>query len=138
LVAKVAEDVRRRVDPISGIMDCMVAARNTPHGTEWSGAIPVNPRDVDQRIILNGISWRDYCVLRELLDSPGVRTTYLKGVLEVMSPSRLHGGVKKQIARLLELYILDIDLDVLASYAAQPDQHVAVVAYRDHVRAGAA
>jgi Uma2 family endonuclease len=210
----------------------MVAARNAPSRPDWSVAIPVLPVDVDQRILLNGISWRDYCVLRELLDSPGVRMTCLKGVLEVMIPSRLHEGVKKQIARLLELYAIerhvslqgygsttfrsepeerglepdecyvvggpqsegvpdlaievtvtrggidklevyrglgvrevwlwvegrifvyvlgpkgyeerarsevipDIDLAVLASYTARPDQHAAVLAYRDWLRAGA-
>jgi Uma2 family endonuclease len=77
-------------------------ARSTP-------PVPPRPLDVDQRVILNGISWRDYCVLRDLLDSPGVRMTYLEGALEIMSPSRLHEDVKKRIARLLELYALERD-----------------------------
>lgn len=73
-------------------------------------AVPAPPRDVDQRVILNGISWRDYSVLRDLLDGPGLRMTYLEGTLELMSPSRLHEDVKTRIARLLELYALEREL----------------------------
>jgi Uma2 family endonuclease len=72
--------------------------------------VPKQAADVDQRIVLNGISWRDYCVLRDLLDSPGVRMTYLHGALEIMRPSRLHEDVKTRIARLLELYALERDI----------------------------
>jgi Uma2 family endonuclease len=70
----------------------------------------MDPPDVDERVVLHGISWRDYCVLRDLLDGPGVRMTYLEGALEIMRPSRLHEDVKKRIARLLELYALERDV----------------------------
>lgn len=36
--------------------------------------------------------------------------TYLEGVLEIMSPSRLHEDVKTRIARLLEIFALERDL----------------------------
>ncbi|HXN32303.1 MAG TPA: Uma2 family endonuclease, partial [Polyangiaceae bacterium] len=77
-------------------------------------AVPMPSADVDQRVILQGISWQDYSVLRDLLDGPGVRMTYLKGALEIMSPSRLHEDVKKRIARLLELYALERDVALYA------------------------
>ena len=73
-------------------------------------AVPATPVDVDQRVILHGITWRDYCVLRDLLDGPGVRMTYLRGALELMSPSRLHEDVKTRLARLLELWALERDV----------------------------
>jgi Uma2 family endonuclease len=63
--------------------------------------------DRDQLVVLNGVEWKTYCALRELFDSPGVRMTYLKGALEIMSPSRRHEGYKKRIARLLELFALE-------------------------------
>ncbi len=66
--------------------------------------------DGDQRIVLNGLTWRDYCVLRELLGETGARMTYLAGSLELMSPGRLHEDVKKRIARLLELWALEHDV----------------------------
>ena len=49
-------------------------------------------------------SWKEYVVLRELLDSPGLRMTFLGGVLEIMSPSSDHEIWKKNIARVVELY----------------------------------
>lgn len=75
-------------------------------------AVPAQARDVDQRVILHGISWRDYCVLRDLLDDSAVRMTYLEGALEIMSPSRLHEDVKTRIARLLELFALERDVRI--------------------------
>jgi Uma2 family endonuclease len=60
----------------------------------------------EQRFIINGVSWEQYERLRELLDQPGLRMTYLEGVLELMSPSRLHEQTKTIIARLLEAYAL--------------------------------
>ena len=61
----------------------------------------------EQRFILNGVSWEQYEQLRELLDQPGLRMTYLEGVLELMTPSRLHEDDKKMLARLLEAYALE-------------------------------
>ena len=62
---------------------------------------------MEQRLILTGVSWKDYVALREALDTPGLRMTYCEGVLELMSPSRLHELWKKTIARLIELYALE-------------------------------
>lgn len=58
----------------------------------------------ERRVLLHGVSWRDYVIVREALDSPGVRMTYLEGALEIMSPSREHELAKKFVARLVETY----------------------------------
>jgi len=71
--------------------------------------VPVQMPDGDHRVVLHGVDWRTYCAVRELLDSPGVRMTYLKGALEIMSPSRIHEDVKTRIARLVELFALESD-----------------------------
>ena len=59
----------------------------------------------DQRVLLHDVSWPD---CEQILDirgeQAGVRITYLNGVLELMTPSVDHEGVKKTIARLLEAY----------------------------------
>jgi Uma2 family endonuclease len=68
------------------------------------------PADEDRFVVLYGVEWKTYCALRELFDSPGVRMTYLKGALEIMSPSRRHEGYKKRIARLVELFALERDV----------------------------
>ena len=65
------------------------------------------PQPTDQRVVVNGVSWGGYCLMRELLDSPGTRLAYLEGALEIMSPSPLHEFLKTQIARLLEVFSLE-------------------------------
>lgn len=64
----------------------------------------------ERRVLLSMVPWSTYVVLRDSLDSSGVRMTYLQGQLEIMSPSREHEVDKKQIARLLELFCLERDI----------------------------
>ena len=66
----------------------------------------------EQRMLLHGVSWKEYVIMRELLDGPSPRMTYLNGALELMSPAPVHELWKKNIARLIELYahLLRIDL----------------------------
>jgi Uma2 family endonuclease len=64
----------------------------------------------ERRILLSDVPWSTYVVLRDTLDSSGIRMTYLKGSLEIMSPSREHEVGKKQIARLFELFCLERDI----------------------------
>ena len=66
--------------------------------------------DAEQRLVMYGVPWRDYCVLRELLDSPGLRMTYIEGTLELMTPSPLHERLKTTIARLVETFALERDV----------------------------
>ncbi len=53
-------------------------------------------------------------VLRDSLDEQrsGVRLTYLEGALEIMSPSDAHENAKKLLARLVEAYAEELDLDL--------------------------
>jgi Uma2 family endonuclease len=67
----------------------------------------------EQRMVIHGVSWRDYVILREALDTPGLRMTFCEGVLELMSPSRNHELWKKTIARLVELYAMERDLPLI-------------------------
>jgi len=63
------------------------------------------PRELpEQRMLIYGVRWKDYVILREALDTPGLRMTFCEGALELMSPSRTHELRKKSIARLVELY----------------------------------
>ena len=61
-------------------------------------------------MLLHDVPWATYVTLRDTVDSPGLRMTYLEGWLEIMTPSRLHEVSKKQIARLLELFCLERDI----------------------------
>src|ERR1700722_8340393 len=58
----------------------------------------------EQRMLLRNVSWKEYVLMRDVLDGPGLRMTYLQGVLELMSPSPEHELWKKNIARLVELF----------------------------------
>jgi Uma2 family endonuclease len=62
-----------------------------------------SPQD-EQRMVIYNVPWRDYVILREALDTPGLRMTYCEGMLELMTPSLTHELNKKSVARLVELY----------------------------------
>ena len=58
----------------------------------------------EQRMLLSNVSWKEYVLLRDLLDGPRLRMTYMEGELELMSPSPQHELWKKNIARFVELF----------------------------------
>lgn len=67
----------------------------------------------ERRFILSDVPWWMYVALRDALgDDDGTRMTYLEGTLELMSPSILHEDVKKIIARLLEVWAMERDIDL--------------------------
>lgn len=76
----------------------MVATAKTAGETPLPASLP------EQRMLIHGVSWKDYVILREALDTPGLRMTYFKGALELMTPSRAHELTKTTVARLIELY----------------------------------
>ena len=66
----------------------------------------------EQRIVLHDIPWWQYLALREATEGRGLKLTYLEGDLEIMSPSDLHEEAKKIIARLIEAYADERELDL--------------------------
>lgn len=73
-----------------------------------------HPRELpEQRMLIYGVRWKDYVILREALDTPGLRMTFCEGALELMSPSRTHELRKTTIARLVELYAVLRDLPLV-------------------------
>lgn len=66
---------------------------------------PVVAREEDQRIFMRGVTWSEYeCLLAIRGDRAGLRIAYLKGDLEIMSPSIDREAIKTTIGRLLEAY----------------------------------
>jgi Uma2 family endonuclease len=59
---------------------------------------------------MHGVPWKTYAMLREALDQPGLRMTYIEGALEFMSPSPEHERYKKMIARLVEMFAAERDV----------------------------
>jgi Uma2 family endonuclease len=62
------------------------------------------------RLLLHGVSWKDYVITREALDGRGLRMAFCEGELELMSPLRPHEEWKKNVARLVELWALERDV----------------------------
>jgi len=72
-----------------------------------SGLSHFAPSDADQRVVLQGIPWRDYLSLSDLfVDRAGLHLTYVEGTLEIMTTSPRHERIKTLITRLLELHAL--------------------------------
>jgi Uma2 family endonuclease len=61
---------------------------------------------LDEPILIDGLSWRDFKLVEQLLSRPGVRLSFLDGVLEIRRmPGRKHETVKHRISTLLDLYL---------------------------------
>ena len=68
----------------------------------------------EQRLILNGVTWQQYENLVSMFmdQFPALRMTYLEGTLEIMTTSREHERLKKIIARLVEAYAEEQDIEL--------------------------
>lgn len=76
-----------------------------PDGKPVPGGSTAPPPDMDQRVILYGMTWKDYEILLAVRgDRAGLRIAYLDGAMELMKPSREHEGARKTIARLVQAY----------------------------------
>ena len=58
----------------------------------------------DQRVLLDNISWSTYLAILDDAENRRGRIAYDRGVLEIMSPSKLHENVKSLIGRLIEVF----------------------------------
>jgi Uma2 family endonuclease len=67
----------------------------------------------DRRIVLRDMTWADFRALATLLgDRPGPRKAYLDGAIELMAPSRGHGGVGSMLGCLIEAFCVDRDISL--------------------------
>ena len=66
----------------------------------------------DEPILIDDLTWREFKAVEQLLDRPGVRLSFLDGVLEIRRmPGEQHETVKERIGTLLDLYLLQIGID---------------------------
>jgi len=67
----------------------------------------------DAIIVLENVTWADYQRLLEIRGERAVpRLTYVKGVLELMTPSRPHESIKSMIGRLVEAWCFEHDVAI--------------------------
>lgn len=85
----------------------MVAAVPLPYSSPPQS--PPQPPG-EQRILLSGVPWETYVALRDAVDTPGVRMTYIEGLLEIMTPLPAHELAKTIISRLIEMYAIERDV----------------------------
>ena len=72
------------------------------------------PATDEQRLCLEGVTWQQYDALVALFidQFPALRMTYLEGSLELMTTSPEHERLKKIIARLIEAFAEEVDIDL--------------------------
>lgn len=63
-------------------------------------------------MLLYAVSWEQYTALLDAFADQRLRHSYDEGTLEMMSPLKDHGWVKKIIARLIEAATLELDIAV--------------------------
>jgi len=69
------------------------------------------PPSGDQLIRFSAVSWEDYQRLLAMRgDHSAPRIAYLKGEIEIMSPSRTHEAIKSMIGCLVEVFCLERDI----------------------------
>lgn len=66
----------------------------------------------EQRVILDNISWSTYLAILQDADRCRGRITYDRGVLEIMSPSKLHENIKRLIGRMIEVFTEALNIDI--------------------------
>ncbi|MEC4817213.1 MAG: Uma2 family endonuclease [Scytonema sp. PMC 1069.18] len=76
-----------------------------------TSATVTTPRK-ESPLLFEGLTWREFKAVEQLLERPGYRLSFLNGVLEIRRmPGEPHETVKKRIAALLELYLLMAGFD---------------------------
>lgn len=66
---------------------------------------------LDEPLLFPALSWEQFKILEPMLDIPGVRLSFLDGVLEIQRrPGRKHETVKERIGALLEAYLLKVGI----------------------------
>ncbi|NET70725.1 MAG: Uma2 family endonuclease [Sphaerospermopsis sp. SIO1G2] len=63
-------------------------------------------------ILISDLTWREFKAVEQLIDRPGLRLSFLDGVLEIRKmPGKKHEIIKKRIASLVEIYLEFLELD---------------------------
>lgn len=75
-------------------------------------AATIAPPKKESPLLFEGLTWREFKAVEQLLDRPGYRLSFLDGVLEIkLMPGEPHETVKERIGALLELYLLMAGFD---------------------------
>lgn len=63
-------------------------------------------------ILISDLTWREFKAVEQLIERPGIRLSFLNGVLEISKNSgKKHQNIKERIGSLLETYLEFLGLD---------------------------
>ncbi|XWK87530.1 MAG: Uma2 family endonuclease [Phormidium sp.] len=63
-------------------------------------------------ILIHELTWREFKAVEQLIDRPGIRLSFLEGVLEIRKmPGKKHETIKERIGALLEIYLEFLGID---------------------------
>ncbi len=82
----------------------------------------------EQRILLRNVSWGAYTSLASNSDRTGRLITYDQGLMEIMSPSKMHESDKSMLGRMVEMFSLMREIDIASSASTtfqRSDLHLA-------------
>ena len=68
--------------------------------------------DSGRRLVLGCVSWEQYELFLEALGDRRIRTTYDRGIFEIMSPLARHESYKRWIGRLLEMLTFELGIPI--------------------------
>ncbi|MEG4087388.1 Uma2 family endonuclease [Microcoleus sp. POL10_C6] len=72
----------------------------------------IAPPKKESPLLFEGLTWREFKAVEQLLDRPGYRLSFLDGVLEIkVMPGEPHEIVKARIGAVVELYLLMAGFD---------------------------
>lgn len=69
----------------------------------------------EQRVVLNDVSYETYLALAAESNRPGKRIAYDQGVMEIMSPGKLHENAGALIRRMIDVFTLEHDIAVTST-----------------------
>jgi Uma2 family endonuclease len=75
-------------------------------------AMSLTLEKTDEPILVDGLTWREFKATEQLLTRPGLRLSFLDGVLEIRKmPGRKYETLKERLGALLEIYLEHVGID---------------------------
>ena len=68
----------------------------------------------EQRVVIDGVRWSTYVSLLEDGENQRGRMTFDQGVLEIMSPGRVHENVGRLLGRMVEAFTEELEIEVVS------------------------
>lgn len=89
--------------------------------------IPTLPTQ-NEPILFDRVNWQQFKTVQPILERPGVRISFLEGVLEIRRmPGRKHEVIKHRISTLMDIYLEMIELDYTPTGSVTLESEIGLV-----------